>query len=87
MHLPFFCKSLSECAYIIGITIAVLKISQNNDNRGRYLEFYSHMGIGTGFSASQFGLNLSSGAGAGAGAGPGFRLFHTPMQRPHDSEI
>ena len=66
----------------------MLKISQNNDNRGRHLEFYSHTGIGTGFSASQFGqfgLNLNS--GAGAGAGPGFQLFHTPMQRPHDSEI
>ena len=46
MHLPFFCKSLSECEYTFGITITVLKISQNNDNRGRHLEFYSHTGIG-----------------------------------------
>ena len=55
----FFCKSLSECEYIFGITITVLKISQNNDNRGCHLEFYFHTGIisrvsGTGFSASQF---------------------------------
>ena len=50
MHLPFFCKSLSECEYIFGITITVLEISQNNDNKGCHLEFYFH----TGFSASQF---------------------------------
>ena len=50
MHLPFFfCKSLSECEYTFGITITVLKISQNNDNRGRHLEFYSHTGIGNWF--------------------------------------
>ena len=56
MHLPsvFFCKSLSECEYIFGIKITVLKISQNNDNRGRHLEFYFYTGIGTGFSASLF---------------------------------
>ena len=36
----FFCKSLSYCE---------LKISQNNDNRGRHLEFYFHTGIGNWF--------------------------------------
>ena len=47
MQLPFFfCKSLSECEYTFGITITVLKISQN---RGRHLEFYSHTGIGNWF--------------------------------------
>ena len=50
----FVCKSLSKCEYVFGITITVLKISQNNDNRGRHVEFYFHTGIGTGFSASQF---------------------------------
>ena len=37
-----FCKSLSECEYICDITITVLKISPNNDKRGRHLEFYFH---------------------------------------------
>ena len=38
--------ALSECEYIFGITITVLKISQNNDNRGCHLEFHFHTGIG-----------------------------------------
>ena len=32
--------------YIFGITITVLKLSQNNDNRGLHLELYFHTGIG-----------------------------------------
>ena len=40
---------ISECEYTVGITITVLKIFQNNDNRGRHLEFYSHTGIGNWF--------------------------------------
>ena len=63
MHLPFFfCKSLSECEYTFGITITVLKISQNNDNRGRHFEFYSQTGIGNWFQCFPVypGLNLSS---------------------------
>ena len=72
MHLPFFfCKSLSECEYTFGITITVLKISQNNDNRGRHLEFYSHTGIGNWFQCFPVypDLNLSSGSGSGSGSG------------------
>ena len=67
--------SLSECEYTFGITITVLKIPQNNDNRGRHLEFYSHTGIGDWFQCLSVypGLNLSSGSGSG------FRIlaFHT----------
>ena len=76
MHLPFFCKSLSECEYTFGITITVLKISQNNDNRGRHLEFYSHTGIGNWFQCFPVypGLNLSSGSGSGSGSGSEFRI-------------
>ena len=76
----FFCKSLSECEYIFGITITVLKISQNNDNRGRHLEFYFHTGIGNWFQCFLVypGLNLSSGSGSRSGSG--FRLFHTPAR-------
>ena len=82
MHLPFFCKSLSECEYTFGITITVLKISQNNDNRGRHLEFYFHTGIGNWFQCFPVypGLNLSSGSGSVSGSG--FRLFHTPESEP-----
>ena len=67
MHFPFFCKSLSECEYTFGITITVLKISQNNDNRGCHLEFYSQTGIGNWFQCFPVypGLNLSSGSGFG----------------------
>ena len=95
MHLPFFCKSLSECEYTFGITITVLKISQNNDNRGRHLEFYSHTGIGNWFQCFPVypGLNLSSVSVSvsvsvsGSGSGfrildSGFRLFHTPIWAP-----
>ena len=60
MHLPFFCKSLSECEYTFSIMITVLKIAHNNDNRGCHLEFYSHTRI------VSF-LNLSSGSGSGSG--------------------
>ena len=82
MHLPFFCKSLSECEYTFGITITVLKISQNNDNRGRHLEFYSHTGIGNWFQCFPVypGLNLSSISVSGSRSG--FRLFHTPIWAP-----
>ena len=77
MHLPFFCKSLSECKYTFGITITVLKISQNNDNRGRHLEFYSHTGIGNWFKCFPVyrGLNLSSGSGSR------FRILIFPYAR------
>ena len=81
---PFFGKSLSKCEYTFGITITVLKISQNNDNRGRHLEFYSHTGIGNWFQCFPVypGLNLSSGSGSVSvsGSGSGFRLFHTPVE-------
>ena len=84
MHLPLFCKSLSECEYTFGITITVLKISLNNDNRGCHLEFYSHPGIGNWFQCFPVypGLNLSSGSGSVSvsGSGSGFRLFHTPVE-------
>ena len=55
----------------------MLKISQNNDNRGRHLEFYFHTGIGNWFQCFPVypGLNLSSGSGSGSE----FRLFHTPV--------
>ena len=45
----------------------MLKISQNNDNRGRHLEFYFHTGIGNWFQCFLVypGLNLSSGSGSG----------------------
>ena len=78
----FFCKSLSECEYTFGITITVLKISQNNDNRGRHLEFYSHTGIGNWFQCFPVypGLNLSSISVSGSRSG--FRLFHTPIWAP-----
>ena len=75
-----FCgKSLSECEHIFSITITVLKISQNNDNRGCHLEFYFHSGIGNWFQYLLVypGLNLSSGSGFGI-RDSGFRLFHTP---------
>ena len=78
----FFCKSLSECEYTFGITITVLKISQNNDNRGRHFEFYSHTGIGDWFQCFPVypGLKLSSGSGSGFRIpDSGFRIlaFHT----------
>ena len=59
--------SLSECEYTFGITITVLKIPQNNDNRGRHFEFYSHKGIGDWFQCFPVypGLKLSSGSGSG----------------------
>ena len=89
----FFCKSLSECEYTFGITTTVLKISQNNDNRGRLLEFYSQTGIGNCFQCFPVypGLNLSSVSVSvsvsGSGSGfripdSGFRLFHTPIWAP-----
>ena len=90
MHLPFFCKSLSECEYTFGITITVLKISQNNDNRGRHLEYYSHTGIGNWFQCFPVypGLNLSSGSGSGSGSGSvsgsgsGFRIPDSGFRIP-----
>ena len=85
MHLPFFCKSLSECEYTFGITITVLKISQNNENRGRHLEFYSHTGIGNWFQCFPvLSLNLSSGSGSVSGSDSGFRFFHTPFLSTHN---
>ena len=57
----------------------MLKISQNNDNRGRHLEFYFHTGIGNWFQCFPVypGLNLSSGSCSGSvsGSGSGFRIF------------
>ena len=89
MHLPFFCKSLSECKYIFCITITVLKISQNNDDRGRHLEFYFHKGNWFQCFPVYPDVNLSSGSdsdsgsgsgcGSVSGSGSGFRLFHTPV--------
>ena len=83
-YVLFGWKSLSECDYIFGITIIVLKISQKNDNRGRHLEFYFHTGIGNWFQCFLVypGLNLSSGPGSGSvsGSGSGFRVFHTPQE-------
>ena len=78
----FFCKSLSECEYTFGITTTVLKISQNNDNRGHHLEFYSQTGIGNWFQCFPVypGLNLSSISVSGSRSG--FRLFHTPIWAP-----
>ena len=54
----------------------MLKISQNNDNRGRHLEFYSHTGIGNWFQCFPVypGLNLSSGSVSVSASGSGFRL-------------
>ena len=56
----------------------MLKISQNNDNRGRHLEFYFHKGIGNWFQCFPVypGLNLTSGSGSdcGSGSGSGFRI-------------
>ena len=54
----------------------MLKISQNNDNRGRHLEFYSHTGIGNWFQCFPVypGLNLSSGSGSVSGSGSGLRI-------------
>ena len=86
-YVLLFCESLSECEHIFGITITVLKISQNNDNRGRHLEFYFHTGIGNWFQCFLVypGLNLSSGSGSDfgsvSGSGSRFLLFHTPKMR------
>ena len=84
------CRALNLCSslrrnsmgrffeYIFGITITVLKISQNNDNRGRLLEFYFHTGIGNWFQCFPVypGLNLSSAPGSSSisGSGSGFRI-------------
>ena len=63
----------------------MLKISQNNDNRGRHLEFYFHTGIGNWFQCLQVypSPNLSSGSGSGSEfripAFP-YALFHTPIE-------
>ena len=72
----FLCKSLSECEYTFGITTTVLKISQNNDIRGRHLEFYSQTGIGNWFQCFPVypGLNLSSISVSGSRSGFGFRI-------------
>ena len=80
LHLPFFCKSLSECEYTFSIMITVLKIAHNNDNRGCHLEFYSHTRIGNWFQCFPVYpvLNLSSGSSSrsvsGSGSGSGFRI-------------
>ena len=71
-------SALLRGEYFFGITITVLRISQNNDNRGRHLEFYFHTGIGNWFQCFPVypGLNLSSGSGSGSvfGSGSGFRI-------------
>ena len=61
----------------------MLKISQNNDNRGRHLEFYSHTGIGNWFQCFPVypGLNLSSGSGSVSGSGSGFGIPAFPYAR------
>ena len=83
MHLPFFYKSLSECEYTFGITITMLKISQNNDNRERHLEFYSHTGIGSWFQCFPVypGLNLSSESVSVSVSGSEFRIPAFPYAR------
>ena len=74
MHLPFFfCKPLSECEYIFGITITVLKISQNNDNRGRHLEFYLVL---PSLPRSQFKFRFRFQFRI---PDSGFRILHTPL--------
>ena len=81
----------------------MLKISQNNDNRGRHLEFYSHTGIGNWFQCFPVypGLNLSSGSSSGSvsvsvsgsGSGSGFRIpafqyaQHERLSRGKDMKI
>ena len=56
----------------------MLKISQNNDNRGRHLEFYFHTGIGNWFQCFPVypGLNFSSGSSSVfvSGSSSGFRI-------------
>ena len=58
----------------------MLKISQNNDNRGRHLEFYFHTGIGNWFQCFPVypGLNFSSSSGSSSvfvsGSSSGFRI-------------
>ena len=56
----------------------MLKISQNNDNRGRHLEFYFHTGIGNWFQCFPVypGLNFSSGSSSVfvSGSGSGFSI-------------
>ena len=73
-YVLFFCKSLLECEHIFGIMITVLKISQNNDNRGRHLEFYFHTGIGNWFQCFPVypGLNLRSDSGSGFSIRPDY---------------
>ena len=86
MHLPFFCKSLSECEYTFSIMITVLKIAHNNDNRGCHLEFYSHTHIGNWFQCFPVYpvLNLSSGSSSvsGSGSGSGFRIPDSGFRIP-----
>ena len=56
----------------------MLKISQNNDNRGRHLEFYFHTGIGNWFQCFPVypALNLRSSSVSGSGSG--FRILAFP---------
>ena len=78
MHLPFFLQVTFRMWVYLRYHITVLKISQNNDNRGRHLEFYSHTGIGNWFQCFPVYpcLNLSSGSGSVSvsGSGSGFRI-------------
>ena len=56
----------------------MLKISENNDNRGRHLEFYFHTGIRNWFQCFPVypGLNFSSGSSSVfvSGSGSGFSI-------------
>ena len=80
----FLCKSLSEREYIFGITITVLKIPQNNDNRRRHLEFYFHTGIKKlvsvlpSFARSQFKFRFRHQFRI---PDSGFPLFHTSLEK------
>ena len=79
----FFCKSLSECEYTFVIMTTVLKISQNNDIRGRHLEFYSQTGIGNWFQCFpvQFKFHFRFRLPFRV-PDSGFLLFHTPIWAP-----
>ena len=56
----------------------MLKISENNDNKARHLEFYFHTGIGNWFQCFPVypGLNFSSGSSSVfvSGSSSGFRI-------------
>ena len=60
------------------------KISQNNDSRGRHLEFYAHTGIGNWFQCfpvSSVSIKVPVPVPVPAPVpDSGFRLFHTPIK-------